>query len=192
MIDDSPAQPSSPHPRAFCQATGLIYQIVGFILAFSTCCWWSFTGLYQDEVRAPKGNESAMVELSRDMKPEQKWALAAICVSLIGGLGLTAVGIGLQHDRIARGIWVMGPTGAATLFYAAYTAAAWWQFPGRGRILVGGTLTFVWLIMFLMGGTSAEQLRRSPPVTTPETLTSRDVDDLRRAVSPRRQDKMNP
>jgi hypothetical protein len=194
MAEQFPTDPNQPQvssPRAFSQATGLIYQTVGFILAMGTCCWWSFTGLAQDEVRAPKGS-TEIVQLWRDMKPEQKWALAAICVCLVGGLGLAAVGIGLQHDRIARGVWVVAMTGAVTLFFASYTLMAWWQFPGKGRIIVGGAMTFVWAIMFLMGGTSAEQLRRFPPVTTPETLTSRDVDDLRRAVSPQRRDRTNP
>ena len=177
-------------PRAFCEATGLIYQTVGFVLAIGTCCWWSFTGLAQNEVR-PANKTEQVVVLARDMAPEQKWALAAICVSLAGGLGLAALGIGLQHHRIARPIWVMGPTLTVTLYYLAYTVMSMWQFPTRARIIVGFAMTIIWGIMFLLGGVSAEQLRRFPPVTTPETLTSRDVDDLRRAVSPRQQDKMN-
>jgi len=186
----SPAQ-GTPSPRAFCHATGFVYQSAGFLLALSTCCWWSFAGRFQSEAR-PAEPDRRVVVLSEDATTAQKWSLAAVCVSFIGGLALTAAGIGLQSDRLRSGRGAMALTACAALFHWAYVVAAGWTFGGVGRLITGAVLALAWTVFFLLAGVSHGVLQRHPPARTPELLTSRDADALRNELSLRSRDKTNP
>lgn len=184
---------SSPHPpRAFCHATGFIYQSVGFLMAISTCCWWSFTGLTQDELRPTEAGRQ-VVEVAKDSAPTQRWALAAVCVLFIGGLWLVALGMGLQNDRLRSGRPAKWTTGLATLFFVAYLEMSAFVWPASvARSVTTGVLAAIWGILFVLGGVSAEVLRRNPPTPRPSTWTPRDEDDLRKGLSPRSPDRTNP
>lgn len=186
----SPGQ-ETPSPRAFCHATGFVYQSAGFLLALSTCCWWSFAGRFQAEARPAEANRRVVL-LSEDATAAQKWSLAAVCVSFIGGLALTAAGIGLQSDRLRRGRGVMALTACAALFHWAYLITTAMTIGGVGRLLTGAALALAWTVFFLLAGVSHGVLQRHPPTRTPELLTSRDADALRNELSLRSRDKTNP
>ncbi|QOJ04497.1 MAG: hypothetical protein HRU71_13795 [Planctomycetia bacterium] len=187
----TPPGPEEPSPRAFCHATGFVYQSAGFLLALSTCCWWSFTGRFQAEAR-PAEPDRQVVVLTEDATAAQKWSLAAVCVNFIGGLALTAAGIGLQSDRLRSGRGVMTLTASAALFHWSYFVTAAWTFGGMGRLITSAVLALAWTVFFLLAGVSHGVLRRHPPARTPELLTSRDADALRNELSLRSRDKTNP
>lgn len=109
--------------------------------------------------------------------------LIAICTSLVGGMALIALGIGLQNDLFRSGrapVWVC--CGIA-LFFWVYLGFAAIKFPGAGRIVTGGLMALGWTALFLLAGASAEELKRSGPPKRESSWTSRDEDDLRKASS---------
>lgn len=185
-------KPATPPPRSFCHATGFLYQTVGFLMAISTCCWWSFAGLTQEEVR-PTEPGRQIVDIARDAAPPLRWAMAAVCLLLTGGLWLVALGMGLQNDRFRSGRVAKWTTGAAALFFLLYlgmSILAWT--PSWARIATTAILAAVWIVLFLLAGVSAEELKKDPPTPRLDSWTARDEDDLRKALSPRRRDKTNP
>lgn len=185
---------SGPSPRAFCHATGFIYQGVGMVLALGACCWWSFAGRIQDEVR-PIDEERQVVELRTDAAPHQHWAMAGVVLSFVGGLGLAVLGLGLQHDRPASAPCAKWMTLIVAVFYWAYLLSAIFLLPGAvTRVALPGIMAVVWTVLFLLAGVSHQQMRAHPPDprSFPTAWTPRDEDDLRKALSPRSRDKTNP
>jgi hypothetical protein len=119
-----PHEPEGPTdaasiPRAFCHATGFLYQGVGFLMSLCTCCWWSFTGLTQQELRPSEPNRQ-VVEVAKDATPQLRWAMVAVCLLFAGGLWLTALGMGLQNDRFRTGRAAKWTTGPVALFFLVY------------------------------------------------------------------------
>ena len=189
--------PTTPPPRAFCQATGFIYQAVGVFLSVGACCYWSFSGRIQDEARPAGVSEGvrAPVELSRDAKPEQFWAMGAVVLLFVGGLAIAALGLGLQHDRPAAAKWAKWTTLVIAIYFWAYLGMAVFVLPGAvARIVLPAIMALVWTVLFLLGGVSAEEMRKNPPdpKSSQSQWTARDEDDLRRASSPRSRDRTNP
>ncbi len=183
---------SPPPPRAFCHATGFIYQAVGFLIALSTCCWWSFTGLSQEALR-PTEPGRQVVEVAKDAAPHLRWALAAVCILFVGGLWLVALGMGLQNDRLRSGRPAIWTTGLAALFFLSYLGMSLFAWTASvTRIVAVTVLAAGWIVLFLLAGVCAEELRQNPPISHPSTWTPRDEDDLRKALSPRSPDKTNP
>ncbi len=184
--------PPTPTPRPFSQATGFVYQAVGFLMAMSTCCWWSFAGLTQEEVR-PTEPGRQIVDIAQDAAPPLRWAMAAVCLLFAGGLGLVALGMGLQSDRLQSGRAPKWTTGAAALFFLSYLGMSIFAWtPSGARISTVAILAAVWIVLFLLAGVSAEELRKYPPTPRSNSWTARDEDDLRKALSPRPRDKTNP
>lgn len=182
----------APAPRAFCHATGFIYQSFGFLMALSTCCWWSFTGLTQETLR-PTDPARQVVDVAKDATQQQGWAMAAVCVLFAGGLWLVALGMGLQYDRWRSGRAAKWSTGLIALYFLAYLGMSVfaWKASAAG-IIVHAVLAVVWIVIFILAGVSAEELRRNPPTPRLSKWTPRDEDDLRKALSPRSPDKTNP
>lgn len=177
---------AAPSPRAFCHATGFVYQGVGMVLALGACCWWSFAGRIQDEVR-PIDEARQVVQIRKDAAPHQYWAMAGVVLSFVGGLGLAVLGLGLQHDRPVSATCAKWTTLAMTLFFWAYFLMAIFILPGAvTRILLPGMMAVVWTILFLLAGVSHQQMRSYPPDprSSQSAWTPRDEDDLRRGPSP--------
>ncbi|MBI5765537.1 MAG: hypothetical protein HZA51_18665 [Planctomycetes bacterium] len=185
-MSESPT-PERP-PRAFCQATGFVYQTIGFLLTLGTCCWWSFAGRVATEAR-PSEPGRQVVDVMTDASPAQLWGLTAVCASFVGGLVLVAAGIALQHDMSASGRFAKWFTGAVAAFFTAYSVMCIATFPGWGRTPTALVMAGVWIVMFLLAGASAEELRRNPPPKRDSSWTPRDEDDLRKAASLRRRDE---
>lgn len=191
-MTDTP--PTLPSPRAFCQATGFIYQAVGVFLSLGACCYWSFSGRVQEEARPTEGG-SSIVQLTRDAAPEQIWAMGAVVLLFVGGLAIAALGLGLQHDRPAAAKWAKWTTLIIAIYFWAYLAMAIFMLPGAvARIVLPAIMALVWTVLFLLGGVSAEEMRKNPPdpKSSQSQWTERDEDDLRKASSPRSRDRTNP
>ncbi|HUN82626.1 MAG TPA: hypothetical protein VMV81_14065 [Phycisphaerae bacterium] len=183
--------PPADNPRAFVHATGLVYQVVGFVLALGTCCWWSFADHGGPELIQMQGARRVNV-LDETPPAARTWAMLATCVSLIGGLALTALGIGFQHELSRSGRPAKWTTGAIAAFFAAYLIMAAMGFPAWGRIITATGMLALWTVMFLLAGVSAETLRAHPPPSRNSSWSSRDEDDLRSTSSHQRPGGTNP
>ncbi|MEK6643980.1 MAG: hypothetical protein AABZ08_08725 [Planctomycetota bacterium] len=182
-------KPDRP-PRAFCQATGFVYQSVGFLLTLGTCCWWSMVGRVGSDMRSMQSN--GLITSLPDATAEQLWGMAAVCITFVGGLLLVAVGIALQHDMSASGRFAKWSCGSIAAFFGVYAVLCVGYFPGWGRTPTVVVMTVIWTVLFLLAGASVEELRRNPPPKRDSSWTPRDEDDLRKAASPRRRDETTP
>lgn len=185
---------NSPSPRAFCHATGFVYQGVGMVLALGACCWWSFSGRIQDEVR-PGLQDSQAASAPAETTGHQYWAMAGVVLSLVGGLGIAVLGLGMQHDRVVSAVWAKWVTLAVAVYFWCYLGMAIFVLPGAiSRIVMPLGMAALWTVLFLMAGVSVETLKRHPPDprARQSEWTSRDEDELRRRSSPHSRDKTNP
>ncbi len=161
--DASPRPPGTgddANPRAFAQASGAVFQVVGPVLMLSSCCLFSLLGLIQEQVDQPIGSF-------------QDWLTVATVPQIVGGLDvlfstiagamLMAVGIGLQGERPSAGRHaVIVTTLLAVGWWASFLAfilfgGRWWQILLSLLLAAGATL------LFLLAGTSARTLRLHPP-----------------------------
>lgn len=98
-----------------------------------------------------------------------------LLVSLVGGLGLLAVGLGLQGERSGSGSAAMI---VSALMAACYIVVAVIYLVALGRVLVALALFGLGLLgvlLFMVAGHSAAILKKFPPpadlnVATPEIL----------------------
>ncbi len=191
MPDGPTNEPApSPSPRAFCHATGLVFQSVGFALALGTCCLWPAARCWQDELPFEGLQPPAVF---REAAPAELWAMVAVALTFVSGMALCVVGLGLQHDRRGSGRAAFWLTAAVAAFFWCYLGFAVFSFPAVGRIVTAAIMTALWNICFLLAGVSADQQKRLPPPRPSESAwTWRDEDDLRRNASPRSPDRTNP
>ncbi|RIK69356.1 MAG: hypothetical protein DCC65_01030 [Planctomycetota bacterium] len=186
--DISEPTPPAPSPRAFCHATGFVYQGAGMLLALGACCWWSFSGRIHDEVAI----EAAAAPAWRS---PAHWAMGGVTLTFLGGLAIAALGIGMQNDRPPSAVWARRVTLALAVFFWAYLVAALLLLPGSlGRIVTPGMMAILWTVLHLLAGVSHEEMKRNPPdpKSLQSTWTARDEDELRKRLSPRSRDKTTP
>lgn len=185
---------STPNPRAFCHATGFLYQGVGMVLVFGSCCFWSFSGRVQDEAR-PSEVGRTIVNLTQDAQPQQLWSMGAVVLIFSGGLTISALGMGLQHDRPAATKWAKWTTLGIAIYFWAFLVMSIFALPTSiANIAISGLMALVWTVLFLLAGVSVDEMRKFPPdpKSSQSQWTSRDEDDLRRASSRHSRDRMNP
>ena len=177
---------TAPSPRAFCHATGVVFQFAGVFLILSICCGWGFAG----SVVGPRPTVAVDdTPGAADAETARNWASGAVWINVAGGLGALAAGIGLHHDRRRSGLLGMATAGASTVYFGCYLVYGVFN-PAAGRLVVAGVMLLVWGILFLLAGHSAEILKRHPPPPD-RPWTPRDEDDLRRRASLRRPDRTN-
>lgn len=197
---DPPPQSTteSPSPRAFCQATGVVFQVVGFALCLGTCCLGfggalgGFLGVVDRETpitTQPAATSAPVVAVGSAV---QLWHMAVVWGTFVGGLAAAAVGLWLQHERPASGRWAMLVAGVSAALAGAYLGFSLLVQPGAGRAITAAVLAAVWIVLFLLAGHSAELLKRFPPPVTDSRWTQSDEDALRKSASRRRRDKTNP
>ena len=185
--DEAPGRPS---PRAFCHATGHIYQAIGFFLSIVMCCWWP-SNCWQDPIATTRPSDIDRASMW-SAPAEDLWAMASVVLAFAGGLGLIVMGFGLQQDRLRTARAPMALTAVVGLFYWLYLGFSIFAFPAVGRILVSAIFALVWTACFLLAGVSNDQLRAHPPTRSEQSWTSRDEDDFRNTLSPGSRDKTNP
>ena len=184
--------PSPPdNPRAFVHATGLVYQVVGFVLAMGTCCWWSFADREGPELIQMRGAKPVNV-LDATPPAAKTWAMLGMCASLAGGLALIALGIGFQHELARSGRPAKWITGSCSAFFLAYVIAGAVSFPAGVRLVTALAMGALWTVMFLLAGVSAQTLKAHPPPKRDSNWSSRDEDDLRSISSHRPPDETSP
>lgn len=155
-----PAGGEAPSPRAFAIGTGYVMQGVGFFLLLSACCFWSFSGYLFSAADPPA---ASWTEYLSGKHLPAGIVTGVVLVSLVGGIGLVAAGIGLQGERRTSGVVAVVTTVVmAAIYWLAcglliLKAGAW--LPGTLSGLLGAVAT----ILFLLSAHSAETLRRHPP-----------------------------
>jgi len=191
---DAEPPAAGPSPRAFCQATGLIYQVVGFLFCIGTCCWGftasigGFLGVGADSLSAPV-TSAPTTSPAVSGSAHVAWFTAAVWSTFVGGLAAAAVGLAMQHERRKSGRNGMIVSGIMSTIFLAYLVFSVAVQPSAGRAIGAGVLLAVWVAMFLLAGHSAELLRRFPPTTTDSEWTQFDEDAWRKSVSHRPRDR---
>lgn len=181
--------------RPFTRATGFVFQSVGFLLTISTCCiwpaayWWQssqpFAGMLPPWQGAATGTTPTWA------MPEY-WGMLGTVASFLGGMLLLVVGLGLQHDRMRTGRTAMAVTAIPALFFIVYLGMCLWRFPAPTRIFIVAAMAVLWIVLFVLAGVSADELRKIPPTPSERGWTSIDEDDLRTISSHRSRDRTNP
>jgi hypothetical protein len=160
MATPSDVPPDSP--RAFAQATGLVLQLVGIILTLGTCCWWSFAGLTQQQLR-PASQPASLGDIVSAANALQIWSMSAVCLSFAGGLALAALGLGLQAEKRRSGTIAAWTAGAGATFWFAYFGFALTHAAGVGRLIWIVLMLLVWGLCAVLSVISADELKRNPP-----------------------------
>lgn len=157
-----PEASTPPSPRAFAQASGLVLQVIGVILALGTCCWWSFAGLTDERIR-PTSQPDSLRDIVRASDGSRLWSMSAVCVSFVGGLALAALGLGLQAEKRRSGAAASAVAGMGALFWFAYFGYALTYGAGIGSLVWSLLMLVAWGLCAVLAVISADELRRNPP-----------------------------
>ena len=169
---DVPQVTSGASPRAFAIGTGFAFQTVGGLLASAAAVMaviaaWAIPG---SKVPVEQWTQF----FSEEHLPSALWTILLI-TSLIGGLAMAAVGVGLQGENRNSGRVALVISAIMGLAYfcvaGVFIVAADRVFPA----LVAIVLAALAALMFLLAGHSATVLRQYPPppdlnAATPELL----------------------
>jgi len=150
----------SPRPRAFVTATGYVFQTVGMVYLIVFGVYWFISGRIQDRA-------TVRIDSPADYFAAGNVLLTVTTIVVLsgvaGGLGLVALGIGLQGERRGAGASAMMVAGALAaigwIVVAAYVIVG----PAWGGALVTAVWSAINTVLFLLAGHSAAILKRHPP-----------------------------
>ena len=155
------ARPGPPPPRAFAQGTGLLLQVVGAAMFFSSGCVCTTAFLWDPISARPQPQPVASLEpqslVERATREPGKWGLMLMVTgSAVGGLALMVFGLGLQSEKPNSG-W--GALVSNALVLAALVVAGVGLWTGEASVL-----TRVWhsaelLVVLLLLGFTVRALR---------------------------------
>jgi hypothetical protein len=159
---DQPRTPP-PNPRAFAQASGFVFQIVGWSMIAGGCCIGPAIG-------ALLGSSSMIYN-----SPGQWWhdspanqRLIALNIILLGvaGLALAVLGLGLAQERRGSATGCVVVTGLMAVAWWACTIAAGlldFDFSKIALLLLNVAIALGTAILFVMALTSLRVMRLHPP-----------------------------
>ncbi len=154
--DDQPVS-----PRAFASGCGFVFQAVGATLFLASCCLWASSDTVFPIEQSERGSD--FVSQLRQAGSAMPIVTLGMILTLIGGLGLAATGIGLQGERPRSGGAGMIAAGFFTAAQAT-TAILLVQRSGSwAPAVVPGLLAVVGAVLFMMAGYSRQLIRRYPP-----------------------------
>ena len=148
------------NPRAFVTATGFIFQAAGLVLAFGGCCMWSFAGKLQTQTDQPI---EQWADYWQPSNLPASVAMIDVAFTFISGLGLMAVGVGLQGERPGSGRWALVLTAGLFLIWALSLATFLLTSAGWTSVLVALLFVAGSFVLFLLAGYSQTILRLHPP-----------------------------
>ncbi len=161
----------SDNPRAFVTGAGFVLQGAGMVCMLGACGVWLFSAFFIDHAESPVDKWTDFLHSSSSAAA---YITLGIATSLVGGIGLAAVGVGLQGEKASSGYWAMGVTGLMTLVYGALTVVLFLRTGHWGIGLITAALFVGSVGLFLLACYSAGILRKHPP---PEDL-NRVTDDF--------------
>ncbi len=169
---DGSQREAATSPRAFAIGTGYLFQSVGIIFLLGGCCSWALIGYLVEQATVPSAHWTGYFLTER-----MPAAVLTVClaVTVIGGVGLVGVGIGLQGEQ--RG------SGRAAVMLCCCMALVYW---GATTLLAIGTDSWsytltaaafgvVSILLLLLASRSASVLRRFPPPLDQHVVTDDDV-----------------
>lgn len=164
--DDAP----STTPRAFAQGTGLMLQVVGMCMFMSSCCVCSM-GWLVDPSASPAqvakllDDKPTIVDDSRNpfSTPGKTGVVLMIMFTSVGGLALTAFGLGLQTDK-PKAAWAATITSLLLVVIFIVAGVCLWR---GGVTPVGMTINAVLIVLSVMITgfciAALKQIRQHPP-----------------------------
>ncbi len=171
---DDYSQPPEPvaSPRAFVIGSGAVFQSVGGLFVFMACVVWLISAWTVPKAAAPQSQWNGFFH--EEHLPSALMTIALL-LTFVGGLGLLAVGLGLQGERPGSGRVAMAASGLLATCYLIVSVA---YVVALGRVisaLLVFALAGMAAVLFLLAGHSAGILRKFPPppdqnVATPEIL----------------------
>jgi hypothetical protein len=181
-LSEAGEEPTSS-PRAHCVAAGLLFQSIGSILLFGSCCLWSMSGLIEPKVDEPPGQWLGL--LWGEHRTTALLTLNMI-TSFVGGMALLAAGVGLTGEKRLSGRLAMVIAGLMTLLYVG-SAIAFAVLDGRwGAMILAGVLGVVCGGLFLAAAHCAAILKRHPPPADQNVVTDEFLERYRREREERR------
>lgn len=195
--DEPGSRPLAPHPenastaqasaRKTVQAVGQAFQAVGALFVLGSCLVWVLSAW---TFRAAKRPPSHWLEyLSGEHLPAAALTVG-IFTTLVGGIGLGAVGMGLQGERPTSGrAAVVVTTVLAGLYWGLFfllllAPAGSWLFALVAAVLAVGST-----ILISLAAHSADLLRRFPPPTDQNVVREDDLEGTRLIDSPNQADR---
>lgn len=190
MSDDNTPKAATPSesadsPRAFVTASGFVLQMFGGLLTFGALVAWGLSALMTSSTAAPTPRWTDHLS-----GPQSAAALLTLglFVTLIGGLGLMAVGVGMQGEK--KGSALAGVVVGSAMSLAYLALAVLFVVLTR-RFVLGGTGLL--LAIFCGAATvlaviSHTTMRLHPPPTDYNLLTAEVMDEVRRQRDARRKE----
>ena len=176
-----PDADSSPAPRASVIAIGYLFQSIGLVLLLGAFCFWPFSSRFVTPAEAPP---QRWTEYLLGDRAAAALFTIGLATTFIGGIGLVAVGVGLQGERRSSGRAAMAVTAAM--------AASYWVSGGLLIVKTGSWLhaltatAFATLATLLLVSAAhcAAVLRRFPPPSDQNVVSDEFVDALGRRSPP--------
>ncbi len=165
---------SPPSPRAHVISAGHVFQSVGLLFSLGACCFWAFSTHLVEPADQPASRWTEY--LSGDRLPAAVLTIGVV-TTLVGGIGLVAVGVGLHGER--RG------SGRTAVALTAVMAAIYW---GAGILLIIKTASWSYSLapalfalattgLFTLAVHSAAVLSRFPPPPDQNVVTDEFLKD---------------
>jgi len=181
--DSDDASKSTTSPRAFAIRTGQLCQTLGMTFLFGACCLWSLSGRLVTQADQPAKRWTDY--LTGDRLPAAVLTLDLI-VTLLGGLGLLAAGIGLNAERRGSGTVAAVTAGAMSLAYWASCLTLAMYAGSWAATLTAAAFGVVATILFLLSLHSTAILRQFPPPTDQNVVTDEFLERYQRERRERR------
>lgn len=164
-------------PRAFTQGVGVLLQGLGVMMALTNCCLCSMAGLWDPnltshEARQILADDPQLVADPGSYLRDPVRAAAAITIlaATIGGLGLAALGLGMQADRPRPAYGALTANALLAAIFLVAGVALWTH--DSGLIFRGwhGVLTLLTLLTLPFTFAAARVVMRHPPPPVDDTL----------------------
>ncbi|MHC5108599.1 MAG: hypothetical protein ACYTHJ_01825 [Planctomycetota bacterium] len=165
-----------PSPRAFVTGTGFVMQGFGGFLVMGSCVVWAVGNFWVS---------TSMLEVERwsdYLSPEHIVRLGTaigLITSFVGALGLMAVGVGLQGEKVSSAWQACVLTAImCVLFFATAFLQVWY-----GRYWIASIphvlLGLMSLLLFLLSARSRQILRHFPPPADQSEVTDEWVEEYK-------------
>ena len=171
-VPASPRQDSvdtKPPPRAFAQGTGVLFQVIGFIMFLTSCCVCSSIGSWEIPSRGATienlvKNEEGVITLSKMFDhPGATGIMLTAMFATVGGLTLTVFGLGLQSDKPKAAWGALITTVGLSLVLGLAAVCLWIDEVGFSAKLMNHLLLLTTLFMAGFSIAALKDVRKTPP-----------------------------
>lgn len=157
--NDEPS-PDTRDTRMFIRGTGSLFQAIGMVWLFSACGVWFLSGYVVEPASHPPQQWRSY--LAGEHLPASLLAIG-ILASFVGGLGLSATGMGLQGERPSSGKAALIVCSCLTIIFwgiaFSYVVLAKQWIGGAVAALLGLAST----VLLLFAWRCAYEIKRDPP-----------------------------